>query len=523
MNNSRISSYLVQAMASTLLYPFRLRRPSLGAAAAVALLLDALFFVSGLNQTAIVPLLPRMSAAFGLGASASAFVLSLPALVTLAVSMPAGMLADRFGARRVTIASGAVLVLGCALGCGHSLPALIAGRAVYGVSFGMLWSAGAAWLAELGGGRRVGPAIVCSSVGTMVGPALGGLLAGGASGALPFALIAGAGVLVSAALALAPVAPGAAGAPRAAGVPKPSRGGERRAGSGVARHLRDRRIIAGAGSLAVSGALSGATQLLIAGGLHGDGVSQGAIGIAFSACAVAYIVVSSAFVAVGPRSHTASVNVIATGLAAIALVPALVSSAPIVLIASLLLTAAPRGAISVVAYSVAGSGAGDGQGGGGAVFGLLGGAWSGANVLTPLGAGALVQHAGAHVAYLAAIVPSVLITAGLLAALPRRPALARVRRRRVRRRGSLLRGRGAVGTGVLDGLQPAQLLERDVAADPVPRLLLDELRLRRLADLPDLSRAPRLERAARRRVRGARDLSLQPDPKAVEVVEARHR
>lgn len=446
--------------------PRRERHPPLwigrrlpGTAAGTALLVDALFFVSGLGQTAIVPLMPRMSVAYGLSASASALVLALPALAMLIVSAPAGLLADRWGARRVTIMSAWLLVLGCLLGCGGTLGALLAGRAVYGLSFGILWTAGAAWLAELGGARQVGPAIVCSAAGTMVGPSLGGLLAGGPSGTVPFMLIAAAGLLVAAALARTP-------AGRHARPPRPA---ARRRGAAV--QLRDPRVLAGAGSLVVSGALGGVTQLLIASGLHAGGVSPGAIGLAFSACTIAYIAVSAAFVAVGGRGHTLAINALVSGLGAVALVPALFSSAPGVLITALLLTAAPRGAISVVAYSVAGSG---GEGGG-AVFALLSAAWSAANVLTPLGAGVLAEHAGAHLPYLSAIVPSVLITALLLAGVARGRALPRGRRRGRRRSGG---GAGA--------LQPTELLERDMAADPVTRLLLDELRLGRLAVSPSL-------------------------------------
>jgi MFS family permease len=509
-------------MPSTSFIPTQVRRRLPGAAVGTTLLIDVLFFVSGLNQTAIVPLLPRMSARFGLDASASAFVLALPAIATLAVAMPVGMLSDRFGARRVTIASGVLLVAGCLLACGGSFAALLAGRAVYGVSFGMLWTAGAAWLAELGGPRRVGPAVVVSSVGTMVGPTLAGLLATGASGAVPFALIAVAASAVTLALALA-ITPGEAERREFVRTGKPT------GRVPMMRLLRDRRVIAGAGSLVVSGALSGATQLLVARGLHADGLSTGTIGLAFSACAVGYIVVSSSFVAAGARAHTPLINVVVTGLGAIALTPALVSSAPAVLIAGLMFTAAPRGAISVVAYSVAGSG-GDSGAGGGAVFGLLGGAWAAANVLTPLSAGALSQHGGPHVAYLAAIVPSVLITIVLVAALPRSrrercDGEARTRSG-VGLRGGRLRPGGPVRarrTAAVDGLQSAQLLKRNMAADPVSRLLLDQLRLRRLADLPDLARATRLERAARRRVRRAGDLALQPDAEAVEVVDAGHR
>jgi hypothetical protein len=347
------------------------------------------------------------------------------------------------------------------------------------------------------------------------------------------ALVSGGSAVVGGAPAVVSGAPAVVGGARArarrrAAAPAPARRDARPAGVGRGRalgRLRDRRILAGAGSLAVSGALSGISQLLIASGLHGDGVSTGATGLVFSACAVAYIAVSCGFLAVGARGHTPAVNVLVTGLGAVALLPALVSSTPGVLIAALLLTAGPRGALSVVAYSVAGSATDGEQGGGGAVFGLLGGAWSAANVLTPLGAGALAQHAGPHVAYLAAIVPSLVITAVLLAALP--GGLARPGGRRARRPWVLAGGGGPVA---VDALQPAELLERDVTADPVPRLLFDELRLGRLADLPELAGTARLERAPRRGMRRAGDLALEPDAEpalraepGVEVVEARHR
>ena len=49
-----------------------------------------------------------------------------------------------------------------------------------------------------------------------------------------------------------------------------------------------------------------------------------------------------------------------------------------------------------------------------------------------------------------------------------------------------------------------------------------ERRLGRLADLAELARAARVEDAARRRVRGARDLALEPDPLAPHAVDRRH-
>src|SRR3954451_24066752 len=55
------------------------------------------------------------------------------------------------------------------------------------------------------------------------------------------------------------------------------------------------------------------------------------------------------------------------------------------------------------------------------------------------------------------------------------------------------------------------------------RLRLDERRLLLLADRADLARAARVEDAAARRVRRARDLAGELDPLAPTAVDRRHR
>jgi hypothetical protein len=108
-----------------------------------------------------------------------------------------------------------------------------------------------------------------------------------AGGGLPFLLIAA----VTAAVVL-PLAVGSSPRrhPAMSGLPQdgdrlPPAGG----GSGVRTILGLARLpgfSAAAGGLMVAGAVSGASQLLIAGGLHADGISPGRIGLAFSAAAI---------------------------------------------------------------------------------------------------------------------------------------------------------------------------------------------------------------------------------------------
>src|ERR1700743_2905607 len=171
-----------------------------------------LFFVAGVAQAAIVPLLPRLSAEHGLTASETGLLLALPGLATLAVSVPAGVAADRLGARRCTLLAGAVLCVSSLAQTTPSLPALLAGRLLFGVAYGVLWTTGVAWLAELDtetGPSLIGPSVTWASVGMMVGPAIGGLVAGAGATGLPFLLIAVASAAVMVPLTIAGARAGA--------------------------------------------------------------------------------------------------------------------------------------------------------------------------------------------------------------------------------------------------------------------------------------------------------------------------
>jgi MFS family permease len=419
-------------------HPFRFR--SLPARVSLWLLYG-LFLVAGVAQAAIVPLLPRMSSHFGLSASQTALLLALPGLATLAVSVPSGIAADRVGARRVTLGAGLLLCLACAAQSMPSLAAVLAGRIVFGVAFGVVWTSGMAWLAELDAERgetarpALGPAVTCSSVGIMLGPAVGGVLAQQIGLGAPFAAVAAAAALIVVPL-LAGTASTAsatpARAPEPAGLPLEIAYFQApvsdRPGPMTPRVLlalaRRPKVAAAAGALVVSGAVSSASQLLVSGGLHRLGLSTGRIGLAFSVAAVCYIAVSAAVVRLGSRTHTVKFNAITTAVLAVALVPALASTGAVALLMVLVLQAAPRAVISTIAYSLASERSDEDPSSDGVVFGMLNGAWAAATVLMPLLAGALEQAAGAEVAYLAVIVLAVMVAASLVAgATERMPAL----------------------------------------------------------------------------------------------------
>jgi MFS transporter, DHA1 family, solute carrier family 18 (vesicular amine transporter), member 1/2 len=399
-------------------------------------LVYALFFVSGVAQAAIVPLLPRLSSQFALSATETALLLALPGLATLAVSVPAGLAADRFGARRVTLMAGVLLCLASLAQATPSLAVLLAGRVLFGIGFGVVWTTGMAWLSDMdtGNGRSMGPAVTCSSVGIMAGPAVGGMLAELAGVSVAFMAVAGIAAAVVVPLAFVPD-----GQRRPAeGDPAPAaRSGSATAGVlGTLALLRRPGIGAATGALVVSGAVSGVSQLLISTGLHRAGVSTGRIGLAFSAAAVCYIIVSTGVVRLGTRVHTLRFNAAATTLLAVALLPAASGVGAVALIAALLLSAGPRAAVSTIAYSLAstaedsgaaGETSGAAAGRDGVVFGLLNGAWAASMVLMPLLAGAMEQQDGTRAGFLAVILPSCLIAVLLLARSG--PAGARLRQR----------------------------------------------------------------------------------------------
>ena len=117
----------------------------------------------------------------------------------------------------------------------------------------------------------------------MLGPALSGLLAERAGLGAPFWAAGVAALLVTALMSALPR--GATRTPAAA--PRRSLGGTVRAAWGQPA------VFAGAGAIALSGALTGVVQLLAPLALHAEQVSTAAIGLAFAAAAGVSIATSA--------------------------------------------------------------------------------------------------------------------------------------------------------------------------------------------------------------------------------------
>jgi MFS family permease len=172
--------------------------------------------------------------------------------------------------------------------------------------------------------------------------------------------------------------------------------------------LRQPGVLAAATALAIAGAVGGVTQLLVPLELHRAGFSASGTGLAFSASAGLYIVVSAIVVRLGDRAMTVRCVAYSGLVLALSLLPAALGVGAVGLVGVLLLSTGPRSVITAVSYPLAAETAATAGLGEGVVIGLLNGTWAIGLVLAPVIAGALDQAAGPATAYLSAIVPGTL-------------------------------------------------------------------------------------------------------------------
>lgn len=135
---------------------------------------DVVFF------SAIAPLLPDYVSELGLSKAQAGILSASYAAGTLLLSLPAGLLAARFGPRRTVIAG--LLLLGTSsvvFGMVEEFLLLDAARFTQGAAGALIWSGALTWLITTAPPERRG-----SVIGTALGTAVAGALLGPALGAL---------------------------------------------------------------------------------------------------------------------------------------------------------------------------------------------------------------------------------------------------------------------------------------------------------------------------------------------------
>jgi predicted MFS family arabinose efflux permease len=366
----------------------------------------ALAFVNGVAEASLVPLLPSVRNDLGLTPVQVGLLLTTTTLAMLVAALPVGYATNRFGTRVPLLVAAVLMPLalaGQALAGGLAL--LLGARFAFGVSFGILWVIAPARAASGGrGAGGTGPLIAASGLGWLVGPIVAGGIADAAGWRAASAALA---VLT---LVLIPVVVRYASR-REDGV---------RLESPRLRNafwlVRRNRAIAGAALVsALLGVVGGVSGLLVPLALAANGLSAGAIGMAFGISAAVWI---AAGAAVG-RLRSSAVHLHAVGLVvavmAVAwLLPAFRLST-LALVAFLVVTTASRSSINALNYAV-GARASDGDSAP-LVMGVMNLAWAVTALVTPLLAGLAESSAEVRFAFAATAVATAGVAAVLL--LPR--------------------------------------------------------------------------------------------------------
>jgi predicted MFS family arabinose efflux permease len=373
------------------------------------LLVYALILLGELSWASLIPLVPTFADQLHLSQATAGLLAGATGVAVLAVSIPAGRLADRLGARRLTLAA-AALMSGALVA--HAIPGfwpLLAARFVFGIGFGTVWTAGVAWIGELSPPERRNQALArpmtIAGVAFMVGPVVSGAVAQAIGVRAPFIAIGVAGIVVGLLLLRVPE-------PRREHRPAmPSlRETLRRAG-------REPIVVASLAFTLIASCASSAIYLLVPLQLHDDGISAGGIGAAFSVGALVFALASFLVARLGARATKLVVGGAAVGLlAAVLVVP--IASASVPSLVGLLVLRSPLFAVLFgISFPLAAIGADRAGIGRGVVLGLLNGVWALANVIGPVAGGALADVAGRSSVYLVLVAGSALAAVWLL---PRR-------------------------------------------------------------------------------------------------------
>ena len=135
----------------------------------------------GFDMTILNVALPTMAGQLGASTGEQQWMADAYVVVFAALMLPAGLLGDRFGRRRMLVAGLAVFLAGSVAGAlADDVPAVIAARAVMGIGGALVTPLSLSVLPSLFGPgertRAVGVISAASALGMPLGPIIGGWL-----------------------------------------------------------------------------------------------------------------------------------------------------------------------------------------------------------------------------------------------------------------------------------------------------------------------------------------------------------
>jgi len=147
----------------------------------VQVVLLGAFGIDMLLYTLVVPFLPGRAQSLGATPAVTGALFASYAAGLLLATAPAGLLADRIGARQTLLGGlGALAASTLVFAFAPGLPFLFAARAAQGISGAVTWTAGLALIAQLYRPtelpRIFGAIFTVTAVGMLIGPTLGGEL-----------------------------------------------------------------------------------------------------------------------------------------------------------------------------------------------------------------------------------------------------------------------------------------------------------------------------------------------------------
>jgi MFS transporter, DHA1 family, solute carrier family 18 (vesicular amine transporter), member 1/2 len=357
----------------------------------ITLAVGVLMFVDAALYLAVIPLLPHYVDRFGLSTFEAGVVIAAYPISVPLVSLGCIVLVPRVGARRITLASAALMSLATVIfAWAPSAAVLIAARLVQGFASGSIWTGSMSWVTDNAPegrrGRESGIVMGMLSAGSIAGPAVGAIAAWAGQGPA-FGLVAAVSLLGVALAALAPAGRAQAGAPA-------------RLGDALGRAIRQPATRAALALTLVDLLTFGAVDLLVPLRLGVTGTSVAAIAAAIGAGAVLGAITGPIGGRLVDRIGPQQVGL--TAAACIVVIPVVLAFEPTtgVQLGSLVIGGPLFALVGSAIFPLSSAGADAAGVPHVAAMGLMGVVWAAGFTVVPLAVGALAQSTSRTVAYL---------------------------------------------------------------------------------------------------------------------------